>query len=108
MMAAAAGAALGGAAMGMIGSLGSAGITADAQKAMQKRAIGQANYLRGRLEGDLTKAGLPSYLAYIQPDRSLLEMRQVRGLNYNTVYRQNELGPRSGIWSGIRDAPSNN
>jgi len=66
-------------------------LTTDTQKQLQQQNFEQANNIRKNLEANLKAAGLPSYLAYIQPDASLMEIRQIRGVNFNQTYKRNLL-----------------
>jgi len=60
--------------------------TTSTQLALQKREFDQSNYLRTNLVKQLAAAGLPEYLAYIQPDESMMQTRRVGGHNV-TVYK---------------------
>lgn len=63
-----------------------ASINTDTSKYLQQQAFAQSTYIRNNLQKSLEDAGLPSYLAFIQPDESLMQVRQVRGLNFATYY----------------------
>jgi len=61
------------------------------QLAMQQRELDRAQLLRDNLASQLKGAGLPEYLAYVQPDESMLQTRRVAGHNV-TIYKGTNLG----------------
>lgn len=63
-----------------------ASLNTQSQQLIQQRQFEQTNYLRSNLQAQLEAAGLPSYLAFIQPDESMMLTRQVRGLNFAQYY----------------------
>jgi len=56
------------------------------QLKLQRQEFDRAQMLRDNLVGQLKSAGLPEYLAYVQPDESMLQTRRVGGHNV-TIYK---------------------
>lgn len=60
--------------------------TTQTQLQLQTNEFQQSNWLRENLVNQLKSAGLPEYLAYVQPDESMLQTRRVAGHNV-TLYK---------------------
>jgi len=56
------------------------------QLKLQQQELDRSQLIRDNLVKQLTAAGLPSYLAYVQPDESMLQTRRVGGHNV-TIYK---------------------
>lgn len=69
---------------------------------LQKAQFSHELQFQQRAETALNKAGLPSYLAYVNPTAEMTQTRHLRGANFQTVFRGSPTQPWTGLYINRR------